>query len=128
MAVQSLTTRVAWVDTDAGGRIHHTAAFRWAELAEIELFRRLGLLDEWRQGRFPRRVVHAEFSATLRFDDELLVELRVDRVGRTSITYRWEVMHGGTLAVEGSHTVVHVDVHGAASEVPASLRDALESS
>ena len=23
--------RVAWVDTDAGGRIHFTAAFRWAE-------------------------------------------------------------------------------------------------
>jgi len=27
-------SRVAWVDTDAGGRIHFTAAFRWAELAE----------------------------------------------------------------------------------------------
>jgi acyl-CoA thioesterase FadM len=22
---------VAWVDTDAGGRIHFTAVFRWAE-------------------------------------------------------------------------------------------------
>jgi hypothetical protein len=26
--------RVAWVDTDAGGRIHWSAVFRWAELAE----------------------------------------------------------------------------------------------
>lgn len=24
-------SRVAWIDTDAGGRIHFTAAFRWAE-------------------------------------------------------------------------------------------------
>jgi acyl-CoA thioester hydrolase len=31
--------RVAWVDTDAGGRIHFTAAFRWAEAAETELMR-----------------------------------------------------------------------------------------
>ena len=47
-------TRVAWVDTDAGGRIHFTAAFRWA----VELFFRwfkcvLGrrhLLSESRNG------------------------------------------------------------------------------
>ena len=29
--------RVAWVDTDAGGRIHFSNAFRWAELAETAL-------------------------------------------------------------------------------------------
>src|SRR4051794_39630191 len=45
--------RVAWVDTDAGGRIHFTAAFRWAEAAETELVRSLGVLDAWAD--FPRR-------------------------------------------------------------------------
>src|SRR5919206_3902223 len=50
-------TRVAWVDTDTGGRIHFTAVFRWAEAAETALMRRFGLLDEWRD--FPRRRVEA---------------------------------------------------------------------
>ena len=55
---QAVQTRVAWVDTDAGARIHFTAAFRWAELAETELMRRLGVLGpEW--GNFPRRRVEA---------------------------------------------------------------------
>src|ERR687886_388171 len=48
-------TRVAWVDTDAGGRIHFTAAFRWAEAAETGLGRSLGLLQDW--GDLPRRAV-----------------------------------------------------------------------
>src|SRR5262245_22398336 len=53
---QVLETRVAWVDTDTGGRIHFTAAFRWAEEAETELMRSLGLARE-RWGSFPRRKV-----------------------------------------------------------------------
>jgi acyl-CoA thioester hydrolase len=38
-------TRVAWVDTDASGRIHFTAFFRWAELAETALRHELGLMQ-----------------------------------------------------------------------------------
>ena len=56
---QRLRRRVAWVDTDAGGRIHFTAVFRWAEEAETELVRRLGLPRE-RWGSFPRRKVEAD--------------------------------------------------------------------
>ena len=56
MVEEIIRTRVAWVDTDAGGRIHFTSAFRWAEEAETELMRRVGVLGEqW--GSFPRRKV-----------------------------------------------------------------------
>jgi hypothetical protein len=44
MADQGERFRVFWVDTDTGGRIHVTAAFRWAEATETSLYRRLGLL------------------------------------------------------------------------------------
>ena len=70
MVEQVESSRVAWVDTDAGGRIHFTAAFRWAELAETALIRRLGLIDEtW--GDYPRRKVEAEYLKVLRFEDEI---------------------------------------------------------
>ena len=60
MVEQVEQDRVAWVDTDAGGRIHFTAVFRWAEQAETALIRRLGLLDAtW--GDYPRRKVEAEY-------------------------------------------------------------------
>ena len=75
--------RVAWVDTDAGGRIHFTAAFRWAEMAETGIRRKLGLLEEW--GSYPRRRVEAEFLKVLVFEDEIEVRIRPERLGETSI-------------------------------------------
>jgi acyl-CoA thioester hydrolase len=116
-------TRVAWVDTDAGGRIHFTAAFRWAELAETGLMRRLGLLDAW--GSYPRRRVEADFHKVLVFEDEVDVRLRVARVGSTSLTYAWEVAKNGDVYVEGRHVVVHVDEHGRPSALPEAVRSAL---
>ena len=116
-------TRVAWVDTDAGGRIHFTAAFRWAEAAETALGRSLGLLNEW--GDLPRRAVEAEYLHVLHFEDEIEVELRPERVGETSVTYAWEIRRDGEVCVRGRHTVVHVDADGRPTPLPERMRTAL---
>lgn len=123
MAEQVERMRVAWVDTDAGGRIHFTNAFRYAEAAETSLMRRLGMLDRW--GDYPRRHVEAEFLRVLRFEDELEVRLRVERVGRTSITYAWTIERAGEVCVRGRHTVVNVDREGRPTPLPDDVRAAL---
>jgi acyl-CoA thioesterase FadM len=110
--------RVAWVDTDAGGRIHFTAAFRWAELAETGIRRKLGLLEEW--GSYPRRRVEAEFLKVLVFEDEIEVRIRPERLGETSITWAFEIARDGEVCVRGTLVVVHVDDDGS----PAPLTDA----
>lgn len=115
--------RVAWVDTDAGGRIHFTAVFRWVEAAETALMRRLDLLEGW--GNYPRRHVEADYLKVLVFEDAIEVRLRVDRVGHTSITYAWEIAKDGEPYVRGSHTVVHVDEQDRASDLPDTIRAAL---
>jgi len=114
---------VRWVDTDAGGRIHFTAAFRWAETAELELYRELGVLD--RVPHLPRRHVEADFHRVLVFDDEIEIALSVTRVGTTSVTYAWRIERAGELAVEGSHTVVNVDGDGRAQPLDDAFRAAL---
>jgi acyl-CoA thioester hydrolase len=114
---------VAWVDTDAGGRIHFTAPFRWAEAAETALMRRLGLLEGW--GDYPRRHVEAEYLVVLRFEDEVELELAAERVGETSITWAWTVARDGQECVTGRHTVVHVDGEGRAAPLPEAVRAAL---
>ena len=114
--------RVAWVDTDAGGRIHFTAAFRWAEVAETALMRGLGLIDGW--GSYPRRHVEADFHKVLRFEDEIEVRLRVDGIGTTSVTYAWTVSKDDEVCVEGRHTVVHVDEEGRPEPLPDRVRAA----
>jgi acyl-CoA thioesterase FadM len=109
--------RVAWVDTDAGGRIHFTAAFRWAEMAETGIRRKLGLVEGW--GNYPRRKVEAEFLKVLVFEDEIEVRIRPERLGQTSITWEFEITRDGELCVRGSIVCVRVDDEGR----PAPLTD-----
>jgi acyl-CoA thioesterase FadM len=121
-----LQSRVAWVDTDAGGRIHFTAAFRWAEAAETALLRSLRLLEEWAD--YPRRAVEAEYLAVLRFEDEFELELVPEHVGTTSVTYGWEIRRDGEVCIRGRHTVVHVGADGRAAPLAAEARRALAGS
>ena len=123
MIEQVEQTRVAWVYTDAGGRIHFTAVFRWIEAAETALMRRLALLEGW--GNYPRRHVEADYLKVLVFEDEVEVRLRVERVGSTSLTYVWEILKDGEVYVRGRHTVVHVDDEGSSAELPKAVRAAL---
>jgi len=116
-------TRVAWVDTDAGGRIHFTAAFRWAELAEVGLRRKLGLVEGW--GNYPRRRVEAEFLKVLVFEDEIEVRIRPERLGETSITWAFEITRGGETCVNGTLVVVHVDYDGRPAPLTEKERAAL---
>ena len=115
--------RVAWVDTDAGGRIHFTAAFRYAERAETALMRELGLVD--RLVDYPRRRVEADFREVLRFEDAIAVAIRPERIGTTSITWAWEISRGGVVCVDGRHTVVHVGADGRPAPLPGDVRERL---
>ena len=115
--------RVAWVETDAGGRIHFSNAFRWAELAETSLLRRLGLLERW--GDYPRKQAEAEFHKVLSFEDEIEVTIRIERVGRTSITYAWTIAKDGDVHITGRHTVVNVDRSGRPEPLSDAVRAAL---
>jgi acyl-CoA thioester hydrolase len=116
--------RVEWIDTDAGGRIHFTNAFRWAEAAETSLMQKAGVLGpQW--GDFPRRHVEAQYLRVLRFMDEFDVRIRVEGIGTTSITYAWELVKDGEVYITGNHTVVHVDADGRPQPLADEFRSAL---
>lgn len=113
-----------WIDTDTSGRIHFTAVFRWVEVAEIELFRDAGIMAD--RDRFPRRHVEAEYLVALQFDDEVELELMVERIGRSSITFGWHADVGGQTAVHGRQTVVYVDRNGRSTPLPDEVRRQLD--
>ena len=118
--------RVRWVDTDASGRIHYTAAFRYFEAAEWELFRRAGILLRGHEETFgfPRVSVSATFHAPLYADDEIAVHIRPERVGTTSITFALEVFREETLCISGTVTSVFIGDQGRPIAVPALIRQA----
>ena len=107
-------TRVRWVDTDASGRIHYTAAFRYFEVAEWELFRKAGISLKGHEQAFgfPRVEVKATFHVPLYADDEIDVHIRSERLGHTSITFAMEIFREDTLCVSGTVASVFISDNG----------------
>ncbi len=92
--------RIEWPDTDASTNYHNTAAFRFIEVAETALLDRLGVLDDV-YGRLPRVHIYADFLRALRFRDVVDIEISVESIGSSSITYAFEMRSGGLVAVRG---------------------------
>ncbi|MGC5614779.1 acyl-CoA thioesterase [Georgenia sp. Z1491] len=124
MRTHRYRTAVKWVDTDASGRIHNTAAFRWAEAAEHSLYEIV--CPELGATPFPRRTVAATYHRALVFRDAIEVELRVVRLGRSSIGYEWTVVADDQPAIEGNHVAIYVDESGRPAPLPETLRAGLE--
>ena len=119
---------VAWVDTDASGLIHYTAPLRWFEVAEHALVRSLvsgGGLPSERSFLLPRVHVEADYRAPLRYPDEFDCTARVAAVGRTSVTFAYQVRRtDGVVAILGKIVAVAVDLGGRPIPLPAELRAA----
>jgi acyl-CoA thioesterase FadM len=105
--------RIEWPDTDASGRWHNTAGFRLIEVAETALLERLGILDEV-YGRLPRVRITAEFKQLLNFRDVVNAQISVVAVGRTSVTYDFQIDRDGQSSMRASVVAVLVDDDGKA--------------
>jgi acyl-CoA thioester hydrolase len=120
--------RVEWADTDASGIYHNTTVARLVEAAEAELMRGLGI--EFAPTA-PRVRYEVDFASPLRFGDEAVTTVIVDELGRTSLSFSFEVRRGSddVLAARGRYVVVHVDsLDGSSSPWPDAWRAALGSS
>jgi acyl-CoA thioester hydrolase len=102
-------TRILFIDTDASGRIHYTAMFRYFEAAELELFRALKIGRGQPEISLPRVHVECEYSGAIRFDDLLMIEVSVGRVGKTSIELRFLVLNEEVQVAAGSVVIVCMD-------------------
>src|SRR5437016_5940909 len=99
------TRRVEFVDTDMAGIVHFSNFFRWMESAEVEFLRARGLSVKlpW-EGQvlgFPRVSASCDYLRPARFMDVLEVAVRVEKVGRKSVTYGFEFFLEGALIARG---------------------------
>lgn len=121
----SIRRRVQWMDTDAAGIWHHSVVIRWAEEAEAELHRRLGIIDET-FGATPRVRTEFDFGVPLSFDDVVDITLTVSDLGTTSITYLIEVTTDSGQVAAGRMIAVLIDrSSGEKRDWPESLRQVL---
>lgn len=80
---------VEWVDTDASGHQHNSAVLRWVEAAEAELFRDLQLRDYFPVAPRVQQVVN--YKAKLWFGQRVTATVKIQALGRTSLTMAFEV-------------------------------------
>ncbi len=139
MAQTSIQIRVPFHDVDSTGRIHFTAMLRYMEIAEHELRRSIGFpyATSFQEIAFPRVHVACDFRGAVRYDDEVTVDARVERVGRSSWTVAFsahvteearnrEQKEMAPIAAEGRMTIVAMDLKTErAITLPKDLRAAL---
>lgn len=118
-------SRIRFVDTDASQRIHYTAIFRHFEAAEHDFLHSIGLPytdPEFRDLSFPRVHVECDFTAEVRYDDLLDVEVTIERVGTSSFGLVFGASVGNKPVAKGRITVVCIDRH---THRPAPIPDPL---
>jgi acyl-CoA thioester hydrolase len=108
----SAETRVGFSDTDAQGVVYYGRYMPYFDLARVEYHRRLEMLRTEPQDRqFVMRALAVEYHAPARFDDPIEVDVRIARIGSSSVTYEFAAyLRGELLAVTARQTLVLVDL------------------
>src|SRR6266542_205893 len=104
----SAFTRVGFSDTDAQGVVYYGRYMPYFDLARVEYHRHLDMLRTEPQDRqFVMRAMTVEYHAPARFDDLIEVDVRVQRIGTTSVTYEFAAyLEPDVLAVTATQTLV----------------------
>ncbi len=125
--------RVRFEETDTMQVVYYAKYFTWMEVGRIGLLRDIGLAYRDWQARglnIPVVQAHADYRASARFDDEVLVKTRVASVGKSSIRFENEItkLPEGALLCEGHTVHALIGKGGRAVPFPDDLRSVLTSS
>jgi acyl-CoA thioester hydrolase len=103
--------RVWFSDTDAQGIVYYGRYLPYFDHARTEYHRHLGPLDLG-GAQFVMRASVLEYHAPARFDELIETFVRVERVGRTSVTYDHAAyrLDDDALMVTAKQTLVLVDL------------------
>lgn len=135
MAYQHKIRRlVEFSDTDMAGIVHHAVYYRYMEAAEHAFFRSLGMTvappKTVASVGWPRVHTEADFSAPLRFEDEVEIQLLVAEKKSKALTYAFRLRKLNTPepyeVARGKITVVCiklVDGKMKATRIPKAIAD-----
>tara|TARA_B110000495_G_C22989306_1_gene582386 strand:- start:1088 stop:1540 length:453 start_codon:yes stop_codon:yes gene_type:complete len=114
----SIERRIEFRDTDAAGIVHFSAFFPMMESAEHAMLRSLGISvlpdSEKRLAdgsklppvTWPRIAASCQYCAAARFEDLLRIEVRVTKLGNTSVEYQCRFLRDEELIAEGTMAAV----------------------
>lgn len=113
--------RVRYAESDPMGYLHHSKYFEYFEMGRTELLRLAGFRyrDLEDQGvLFAVAKVECRFRAPGRYDDELVLSTRIDRMTRARIDHSYELRRGDQLLCEAKTTLACIDRTGKLIPIP----------
>jgi 4-hydroxybenzoyl-CoA thioesterase len=124
--------RVRFDEVDAAGIVYFPRYFTWCHDAMEAMLSAIdggyvGLVNDRRLG-FPAVHVEADYSAPLRFGDEVHVATTVERMGKSSVALRFDITRAtdGDMAATVRHVVALTDLTVLrATPLPEDIRTAL---
>jgi YbgC/YbaW family acyl-CoA thioester hydrolase len=103
--------RVEFGDTDMAGIMHFSNFFRFMEVAETDFLIARGLSVSWREAGgkygFPRVSASCDYRNPARFGDVLTIAVAIEKLGRKSVSYRYDFTNAkGEAVATGRITAV----------------------
>jgi acyl-CoA thioester hydrolase len=126
----SLSIRVYYEDTDAGGVVYYANYLRFLERARTEWLRHLGfsqsvMLEQ--NVAFAVRSVSAEFLKSARLDDELAIVSTLESLGRAQVVFAQRIERNGDLLLDAKIRVACIDPQrGKAIPMPKEIHEKLK--
>ncbi|QGJ72025.1 Acyl-CoA thioesterase [Planctomycetales bacterium 10988] len=104
------TRRVEFSDTDMAGIVHFSSFFHYMEEAEHALLRSFGMSVVQFEGEekisWPRVKASCQYTRPVRFEDMLDIEVRIRKLGRSSVEYEFLFFQDGHPIATGEITAV----------------------
>jgi len=120
-----LKIRVRYAECDPMSVLHHSKYFEYFEMGRTELLRQMGFRyrDLEEQGvLFVVVRLECRFRAPARYDDELVLQTRIERMTRARIDHAYELRRDGLILCEAGSTLGCVDRSGRIIPIPEGLR------
>jgi len=124
----SFKVQLRYSDTDQMGLIYFSRHLVYADEAVTQYIKERGIdiNSMERKGVFLAiAAAHCEYEYPLRYGDDCVVNVRLRRIGNTSITFDFEIYANDKLSSRGYLVYVVVDSEGRKITVPSDIRGKL---
>lgn len=137
MFVHRRNVTIAWGDCDPAGIVYYPRYFQMFDTSTVELFHaaagctKFEMMQRFDFAGFPMVDTGARFSMPSRFGDEVTIESRIARLGRSSFDIEHRLLRGSAIAIEAHEKRVWVRRHPddpdriESTPIPQELVDAL---
>ncbi len=120
--------RVYYEDTDLAGIVYYANYLKFIERARSEWVREMGIDQVQMKADgfvFAVRRVEADYIAPAHYDDQLVVESRMDQPSGARVVFHQDVKRGDVTLFSAAVTVVCLTSTGAVARLPAAIRQSV---